>query len=97
MSGDRIVINFGSLAQAAADIQNAMSTMESELSACEQAGAQLVSSWEGEAQAAYGIRQQRWRQAAGDLSQMLRDIRVAVEDSASNFQQAEDKNRALFE
>jgi WXG100 family type VII secretion target len=97
MSGDRIVINFGSLAQAAADIQNAMGTMESELQACEQAAGPLISTWEGDAQAAYAIRQQRWRQAAGDLSQMLRDIRAAVEDSASNFQQAEDRNRTLFE
>jgi len=96
-SPDKLVINFGSLAQAAQDINSAINSMESELSNCEQAAQPLISTWEGAAQEAYGIRQQRWRTAAGDLTQMLRDIKAAVEDSASNFQQAEDRNRALFE
>jgi len=95
--GDKIVVNFGSLAQAAQDINNAINSMESQLTDCEQAAQPLVSTWEGAAQEAYGIRQQKWRQAAGDLTQMLRDIQGAVEDSGSNFQQAEDRNRALFE
>lgn len=95
--GDRLVINFGSLAQAAQDIGNAMNSMESQLTDCEQSAQPLVSSWEGQAQEAYGVRQQKWRQAAGDLSQMLRDIQAALQDSASNFQTAEDRNRALFE
>jgi 6 kDa early secretory antigenic target len=97
MGDGRLVINFGSLAQAAQDIGNAMSTMESQISDCEQSAQPLVSTWEGAAQEAYGIRQQKWRQAAGDLSQMLRDIQAALQDSATNFQSAEDRNRALFE
>ena len=97
MADGKIVINFGSLGQAAQDINNAINTMESELSNCESAAQPLVSTWEGAAQEAYGVRQTKWRSAAGDLTQMLRDIKAAVEDSAANFQQAEDRNRALFE
>jgi WXG100 family type VII secretion target len=97
MTDGKLVINFGSLAQAAQDIGTALNSMESQLSDCEQAAQPLVSTWEGAAQEAYGVRQQKWRQAAGDLSQMLRDIQSAVSDSAANFQQAEDRNRALFE
>lgn len=95
--GDRLVVNFAALHQAASDINTAINTMESQLSDCEQAAQPLVSTWEGAAQEAYHVRQQRWRQAAGDLTQMLRDIKAAVEDSAQNFQGAEDRNRALFE
>jgi early secretory antigenic target protein ESAT-6 len=97
MGDGKLVINFGSLAQAAQDINNAINTMESQLADCEQSAQPLVSTWEGAAQEAYGIRQQKWRQAAGDLTQMMRDIQAAVQDSAANFQQAEDRNRALFE
>ncbi|HZM84056.1 MAG TPA: WXG100 family type VII secretion target [Candidatus Limnocylindrales bacterium] len=93
----KLVINFGSLAQAAQDINHAINSMESELSNCEQAAQPLISTWEGAAQEAYGIRQAKWRSAAGDLTQMLRDIKAAVEESASSFQSAEDRNRALFE
>ena len=95
--GDKIVVDFGSLAQAAQDINTAINSMESQLSDCEQAAQPLVSTWEGAAQESYGIRQQKWRSAAGDLTQMLRDIQRAVEDSASNFQDAENRNKALFE
>ncbi len=97
MGEGHLVINFGSLAQAAQDINNAINTMEQQLSQCEQDAQPLISTWEGAAQEAYGVRQAKWRQASNDLTQMLRDIKAAVEDSAANFQGAEDRNRALFE
>jgi len=95
--GDKLLVNFGALQQAAADINTAINTMENQLSDCEQAAQPLISTWEGSAQEAYHVRQQRWRQAAGDLTQMMREIKAAVEDSAQNFQQTEDRNRAMFE
>lgn len=97
MADGKLVVNFGSLAQAAQDINQAINTMESQLSDCEQSAQPLIATWEGAAQEAYAIRQTKWRQAAGDLTQMLRDIQAAVTDSAANFQQAEDRNRSLFE
>ena len=97
MGDGHLVVNFGSLAQAAQDINNAINTMEQQLSQCEQDAQPLIATWEGAAQEAYGIRQAKWRQASQDLTTMLRQIKSAVEDSASNFQSAEDRNRALFE
>jgi 6 kDa early secretory antigenic target len=95
--GDNIVVNFGTLAQAVQDINNGINSMRSTLDDCEQAANVLLPTWEGAAQEAYAIRQARWRSASNDLTQMLTDIKAAVEDSASNFQQAEDRNKALFE
>jgi WXG100 family type VII secretion target len=95
--GGKLVINFAHLAQAAQDINSAVNAMNNEIDACERAAQPLVASWEGDAQEAYGIRQAKWREAANHLSQMLRDIKAAVEDSASNFTQAEHRNKALFE
>jgi early secretory antigenic target protein ESAT-6 len=97
MADDKLVVNFGNLAQAAQDINTAINTMESQLSDCEQSAQPLISTWQGQAQEAYGIRQAKWRQAAGDLTQMMRDIQAAVQDSAANFEQAESRNKALFE
>lgn len=96
MSGDQLVVNFGALQQASADINNAINTMSSTLDQCESDAAPLVSTWEGEAQQRYHERQAKWRQAANDLTQMLRDIRAAVDDSAQNYQQTEAKNAAMF-
>lgn len=97
MADGKLVINFNSLAQAAQDINNAIRTLESQLGDCEQSAQPLLATWTGAAQEAYNIRQARWRQAAGDLTQMLRDIQAAVEDSTANFQHAENRNKALFE
>jgi ESAT-6 family protein len=94
---DRLVINFAALHQAAIDINTAINAMESQLHDCESSAAPLISTWEGEAQASYQQRQAQWRQAAGDLSQMLREIKAAVEESASNFQQTESRNAAMFQ
>lgn len=97
MSGDNIVVNFGTLAQAVQDIGNGINSMRSTLDDCEQAANVLLPTWEGAAQEAYAIRQARWRDASQQLTQMLTDIRAAVEDSAQNFQGAEDRNKALFQ
>lgn len=96
MSGDQLVVNFAALQQAAGDIQNAVNKMSSTLDQCESDAAPLVSDWEGEAQQRYYERQTKWRQASNDLTQMLRDIKAAVEDSAANYQQTEQRNAAMF-
>jgi 6 kDa early secretory antigenic target len=97
MGEGHLVINFGSLAQAAQDINNAINTMEQQLSQAEQDAQPLIATWTGLAQEAYFARQAKWRAAANDLTGMLREIKGALEESASNFQSAEDRNRALFD
>ncbi|WP_431880071.1 WXG100 family type VII secretion target, partial [Micromonospora marina] len=80
-----LVVNFAALQQAGADIQRALSTLESQLGQLERDAAPLVASWNGEAREAYEVRQSRWRAASQDLQAMLRDIKLAVEDSATDY------------
>jgi WXG100 family type VII secretion target len=95
--GDVIQVQFGALQQASANIQSALSTMESQLSDLEAAAAPLVGSWVGDAKAAYEQRQQAWRTAANELSTILRDIKLAVDESAADYLSTEKRNTGLFQ
>jgi len=90
-------VNFGALSQAGSDIQKAISTLESELSQLEQDAAPLVATWEGAAKDSYAERQKRWQTASHDLQNILRDIKGAVDASASDYQETERKAQARFE
>ncbi|MBM0240529.1 WXG100 family type VII secretion target [Micromonospora sp. ATA32] len=92
-----LVVNFAALQQASADIQKALNTLDSQLGQLERDAAPLVSSWAGEARQAYEQRQARWRSASQDLQAMLRDIKLAVDDSATDYLDTEKKNVGLFQ
>jgi 6 kDa early secretory antigenic target len=92
----QLVVNFTALQMAAGDIHNAINTMENQLAEAEQVAAPLVASWSGAAREAYQARQAQWTKAANDLSTMLRDIKMAVEKSAENYQATEQRNTNLF-
>ncbi|MFC0029359.1 WXG100 family type VII secretion target [Micromonospora chaiyaphumensis] len=92
-----LVVNFAALHQAGADIQRALTTLESQLGQLERDAAPLVASWSGEAREAYEQRQARWRAASQDLQTMLRDIKLAVEDSAADYLDTEKRNVNLFQ
>ncbi|MFI6129543.1 WXG100 family type VII secretion target [Micromonospora sp. NPDC051141] len=91
-----LVVNFAALQQAGADIQRALTTLESQLGQLERDAAPLVASWNGEAREAYEQRQSRWRAASQDMQAMLRDIKLAVEDSATDYLDTEKRNANLF-
>jgi WXG100 family type VII secretion target len=95
-TGDVLVVNFAALQKASADIQTALSTLESQLAQLERDAAPLVAGWDGEARQAYDVRQARWQQAATDLANILRDIKRALDDSAIEYQQTERRNTGLF-
>lgn len=97
MSDGMLVVQFGALQTASGNIQSALSNMQSQLSQLESDAAPLVSTWQGDAKASYEARQRTWRQAAEDLSNILRDIQKAVDESAADYQSTESRNRALFE
>ncbi|MBO4142076.1 WXG100 family type VII secretion target [Micromonospora tulbaghiae] len=92
-----LVVNFAALQQAGADIQRALSTLESQLGQLERDAAPLVAGWNGEAREAYEVRQSRWRAASQDLQAMLRDIKLAVADSATDYLDTEKRNANLFQ
>lgn len=95
-SGDTLVVNFAALQQASADIQRALGALETQLGQLERDAAPLVATWDGEARQAYDVRQATWRRAAGDLATMLRSIKLAVEESATDYQNTERRNTQLF-
>jgi early secretory antigenic target protein ESAT-6 len=97
MNDGLLRVNFGALTQAGADIQKAISRLESELTQLEQDAAPLVSTWTGEASSAYAERQKRWRTASRDLQHILHDIKKAVDASASDYQDTERKATSRFE
>ncbi|GLY26060.1 WXG100 family type VII secretion target [Micromonospora sp. NBRC 101691] len=97
MNNGVLVVNFAALQQAGADIQRALNTLDSQLGQLERDAAPLVASWTGEAREAYAVRQGRWRSASQDLQAMLRDIKVAVDDSATDYLDTEKRNVNLFQ
>jgi 6 kDa early secretory antigenic target len=97
MSDGTLVVDFAALRHASGEIQTALNRLESQLSELERDAAPLVATWEGEAKRAYGDRQTKWRQAAADLSAILRNIKQALDESAVDYQHTEKRNIGLFE
>ncbi|MEO3747043.1 WXG100 family type VII secretion target [Plantactinospora sp. B5E13] len=97
MNDGVLVVQFPALQQASADIQKAINTLDSQLDQLESDAAPLVSTWEGEAQQAYQVRQAKWRQSQQELSSMLRDIKMALDESAQDYLSTEKKNTSLFQ
>jgi WXG100 family type VII secretion target len=80
-----LLVNFGALQQASADIQKAVSTMQQQLEDLERMAKPLVETWQGEAQQAYAARQARWRASSHDLTQILQNIKAAVDQSTHDY------------
>ena len=96
MNDGRLVVDFGALQQAAADIQKAISGLESQLSQLERDAQPLVSTWSGAAMDAYQQRQKTWSTASTDLQNVLRDIKLAVDESANDYLATEKRATQLF-
>jgi WXG100 family type VII secretion target len=96
MNDDLLVVNFAALEQASADIAHALVELETQLDQLERDAMPLVAQWSGDAREAYDMRQTKWRSAATDLSRMLRDIKVAVDESAADYLTTERRNADLF-
>jgi WXG100 family type VII secretion target len=97
MDNGLLLVNFGALAQASADIQKALHRLQSQLGQLERDAGPLVATWDGAAQAAYQERQRKWQTAAGDLSEILRRIKIAVDDSAADYLDTERKATNRFQ
>ncbi len=97
MDNGLLLVNFGALQQGGADIQKALNTMQSQLSQLERDAGPLVATWSGAAQAAYAERQRKWTAASEDLANILRNIKIAVDESAADYQDTERKAQQRFE
>ena len=97
MDNGLLLVNFGALHQAGADIKKALNSLQSQLTQLEQDAAPLVETWSGEANEAYQVRQAKWRSASADLSAILRNIQLAVDDSAADYQVTEKRATNRFQ
>ena len=97
MDNGLLLVNFGALQQGSADIQKALNTMQSQLSQLERDAGPLVATWSGATQAAYAERQRKWTAASEDLANILRNIKIAVDESAADYQDTERKAQQRFE
>ena len=93
---DVLRVDFGALQHASQSIEVGLRALREQLDECERAAAPLVGTWEGAAQEAYHQRQTRWRDAAAELSAMLREIKRALDESAADYLQTERSNQSLF-
>jgi early secretory antigenic target protein ESAT-6 len=96
MSDGLLVVNFGALQQASADIQKALTTLEAQLSQLEQDASPLIATWDGAARDAFFQRQTTWRNSSEDLKGILRDIKIAVDESAADYLNTEQRATNLF-
>jgi WXG100 family type VII secretion target len=92
-----MIVNFAAMQQASVDIQSALNALTNQLAELERDAAPLVATWDGAAREAYDVRQARWRGAADDLSRILRDIKVALDESATDYHHTEQRNIGLFQ
>jgi WXG100 family type VII secretion target len=96
MSDGMLKVNFGALQQASADIQNALGTIDAQLDELNQAASPLVATWDGAAKEAYAQRQATWTSGSQDIKNILREIKVAVDESAADYQDTETRATNLF-
>jgi 6 kDa early secretory antigenic target len=96
MGDSRLVVEFGQLQAASGHIQAAIGKMQSQLSDLEQAAGPLVSSWDGQAKAAYDERQRKWSSAATELTTILNSIKKAVDESVADYMSTEKTAEGLF-
>jgi ESAT-6 family protein len=97
MDNGLLLVNFDSLSRASGDIQKALNQLQSQLEELKSAGGQLADTWDGLAKDAYYERQRKWETAAGDLSAILRQIQLAVDESAADYQDTERKATSRFQ
>jgi ESAT-6 family protein len=97
MNDGVLLVNFGALQNAAANIQSAVNKLDADLAELDSQGKKLLGYWDGEAQAAYHQRQTTWENSAADLKQILQSIKNAVDHAASNYQATEKRATGRFQ
>ncbi|GGM39080.1 WXG100 family type VII secretion target [Dactylosporangium sucinum] len=93
---DMLVVNFGAMEHAGQSLQSALNTLNARLDEVSQLGRRLTGGWQGEAREAYAARQAGWERAGSDLALMLKDIKVALDESMQRYLDTEHRNRQLF-
>jgi WXG100 family type VII secretion target len=97
MNDGVLVVNFAKLDEAKLHIDKALKKIQNDLIELDTLGRELKSKWDGKAQLAFSAKQKRWTDAATHLSEILNDIRRALEGSTEEYLSTEKKATSLFE
>ncbi|WP_229071819.1 WXG100 family type VII secretion target [Actinoplanes sp. DH11] len=89
MNDGLLRVNFGALRQAGADIDRALIALRTQLDQLERDAGPLVATWSGTAREAYAARQATWRTASEDLQGILRQIKIALDESVADYADTE--------
>ncbi|WP_042435818.1 WXG100 family type VII secretion target [Streptacidiphilus anmyonensis] len=95
-SNGHIMVNFGTVSQAASDVRQTASNVQSQLDDLRAGVQRIAASWEGKAQEGYQARQREWDSAAADLHSVLVQIAGALDSAAQNYQATENRNAGLW-
>jgi 6 kDa early secretory antigenic target len=95
-NGHELLVQFGALEAASQNISKAINTMRAKLGELEAAARPMVDTWDGAAQAAYMQRQEMWRKSAEDITNILSQIKSALDASAQHYAATERANTNLF-
>jgi early secretory antigenic target protein ESAT-6 len=82
MSNGQYRVSWALQAEAAASVNSAIATMDSELSAINSQVNALVGSWDSDAQQAYLARQQQWNTASDNIKAALQQFMQGLNSSA---------------
>jgi early secretory antigenic target protein ESAT-6 len=93
---DTLVVDFGAMDHASHSIQTALNTLQARLDEVSELGRRLTAGWQGDARDAYSARQSNWERAGTDLAQMLRDIKLGLDESMQRYLETENRNKHLF-
>ena len=95
-SEGHVLVNFGAVEQAAADVDAVAGQIAQQLADLESFVQPLVSTWEGTASADWRALQTRWDTTAGDLHAVLLDMARALRTAGANYTGAERTNASIW-
>jgi len=90
-----ILVQYGTLEEATANVQAAVAFMNQQLGDLKQYLAQLKELWEGDAGTAYKALQAKWDQAAQDLNQILARV-PELKEAHDAYRAADQRNAGVW-
>ncbi|MDG4856946.1 WXG100 family type VII secretion target [Streptomyces sp. T-3] len=83
-----------SLAKLSGDIDRANGSIQGEISRLNGVIDQIAGGWQGQAAKSYHSLQERWNQDAKKMSDILRDIKEAVDSTRTNYTASEEQQNS---
>ncbi|MBU7600558.1 WXG100 family type VII secretion target [Streptomyces sp. XM4193] len=93
----QLVVNYGSLEKAAADIESAAKRLRGDLERVQQEVKKVAQTWEGEAQSAYMRVHVTWDQRADSMERTLMQIASKVRQASGEYQASDRKAAGRFD